>query len=61
MTVPASIKKTAALCAVLASLFAVSTASSQEAPKTQIDAPAEPNAIPLNTGGVEGQTAQESW
>jgi len=26
-----------------------------------MDAPAEPNAIPLNTGGVEGQTAKESW
>lgn len=62
MTVPASIKKTTALGAVFASLLAVSIGSSaQEAPKTQIDAPPEPNAIPLNTGGVEGQTAQESW
>jgi len=62
MTVPVSIKKITALSAVLASLLAVSIASSaQEAPKTQIDAPPEPNAIPLNTGGVEGQTAQESW
>lgn len=26
-----------------------------------MDAPAEPNAIPLGTGGVEGQTAKESW
>ena len=26
-----------------------------------LDAPAEPNAIPLGTGGVEGQTAKESW
>jgi acetyl esterase/lipase len=26
-----------------------------------LDAPAEPNAIPLGTGGVEGQTAPESW
>jgi len=36
-------------------------AFSQEPPKTPIDAPAEPNAIPLGTGGVEGQTAKESW
>jgi acetyl esterase/lipase len=51
-------KRAAALGAALAltsALFA------QEAPKTQIEAPAEPNAIPLNTGGVEGQTAKETW
>lgn len=44
----------------LAALLAVA-AHAQEAPKTQIEAPPEPNAIPLGTGGVEGQTAQESW
>jgi len=43
-----------------ACLFA-SAAFAQEPPKTQIDAPAEPGAIPLNTGGVEGQTAKETW
>ena len=26
-----------------------------------LETPAEPNAIPLGTGGVEGQTAPESW
>ncbi|PPK87857.1 acetyl esterase/lipase [Neolewinella xylanilytica] len=26
-----------------------------------LDAPAEPNAIPLNTGGVDDQPASESW
>jgi acetyl esterase/lipase len=46
--------------ACLFSLFNTS-AWSQEPPKTQIEAPAEPNAIPLNTGGVEGQTAKETW
>lgn len=46
----------------LAAMLAISMATwAQEAPKTQIDAPPEPDAIPLNTGGVEGQTAQESW
>jgi acetyl esterase/lipase len=35
--------------------------SAQEPPKTPMEAPAEPGAIPLGTGGVEGQTAQESW
>ncbi|HET9864797.1 MAG TPA: alpha/beta hydrolase [Steroidobacteraceae bacterium] len=44
----------------IAALF-LSTAFPQESPKTPIEAPAEPNAIPLGTGGVEGQTAQESW
>src|ERR1044072_2491680 len=44
-----------------AALFAVTTALAQEPPKTQIEAPAEPSAIPLNTGGVEGQTSKETW
>ena len=48
--------------ALLAAIFAISgPAFAQEAPKSQVEAPAEPNAIPLNTGGVEGQTAKESW
>ncbi len=38
-----------------------SVQAQEEAPKTPIPAPAEPNAIPLNTGGVPGQTAEESW
>jgi acetyl esterase/lipase len=44
----------------LAMLLA-SSAFSQEPPKTPIEAPAEPDAIPLDTGGVEGQTAKETW
>jgi len=36
-------------------------AFAQDPPKTPIEAPAEPNAIPLETGGVEGQTAKETW
>ncbi|MFL6575209.1 MAG: alpha/beta hydrolase [Povalibacter sp.] len=47
---------------VFAALLGIAASiSAQEAPKTQISAPAEPKAIPLNTGGVEGQTASESW
>lgn len=58
----ASTKRPIATCALLAAMLAGSTwAFAQEAPKTQIAAPAEPNAIPLNTGGVEGQTASETW
>src|SRR5688572_24455658 len=47
---------TAALAAMLST-----TVYAQEPPKTQIEAPAEANAIPLDTGGVEGQTAKETW
>lgn len=50
-----------ALCAAAAFLGLTATAWAQEAPKTQMAAPAEPNAIPLNTGGVDGQTAPETW
>src|SRR3954470_7115306 len=44
-----------------AALALSSALFAQEPPKTQIEAPAEPNAIPLNTGGVEGQAAKETW
>ncbi len=47
--------------AFIALLCLSSLAFAQEPPKTPIEAPPEPNAIPLNTGGVEGQTAQETW
>ncbi len=56
-----TITRGAAIGACLISLLAASAAIAQEPPKTQIKAPAEPNAIPLNTGGVEGQTAKETW
>ena len=49
------------LAAASAVLFISATALAQDPPKTPIEAPAEPGAIPLNTGGVEGQTAQETW
>jgi acetyl esterase/lipase len=44
-----------------AACLLASAAFAQEAPKTPIEALAEPNAIPLNTGGVEGQAAKETW
>lgn len=48
--------------AVLACLLALGTsASAQDGTIYPLDAPAEPNAIPLGTGGVEGQAAPESW
>ncbi len=46
---------------LIALLCLSSLAFAQEPPKTPIEAPPEPNAIPLNTGGVEGQAAQETW
>ena len=56
-----SLNKAALMAAGLAAMLIATTAVSQEPPKTQIEAPAEPNAIPLGTGGVEGQTAKETW
>src|ERR1041384_1253901 len=47
--------------AVGAAFVLASACFSQEPPKTQIEAPPEPNAIPLDTGGVEGQSAKETW
>lgn len=42
-------------------LFLSATAPAQDGTIYPLDTPAEPNAIPLGTGGVEGQTAPESW
>lgn len=36
-------------------------ASAQDGKMYPMDAPKEPNAIPLNTGGVANQPAKESW
>ncbi len=59
---PAFSKAPIAVCAALAAMLTISTSTSaQEAPKTPMEAPAEPNAIPLNTGDVAGQTANETW
>ena len=44
-----------------AALVFSSVLFAQEPPKTPIEAPPEPAAIPLNTGGVEGQSAKETW
>ncbi len=50
--------KSAALASVLA--FAASAAA-QDGTIYPLDGPAEPNAIPLGTGGVKDQPAKESW
>lgn len=48
--------------AALASLIAIAaTALAQDGTIYPLDAPEEPGAIPLGTGGVENQPATESW
>lgn len=47
--------------AVLAFLFTSTLAMAQDGTIYPLEAPAEPNAIPLGTGGVEGQPAPETW
>ncbi len=48
--------------AILVSLLFTSTfAMAQDGTIYPLDAPAEPNAIPLNTGGVDNQPAPETW
>jgi acetyl esterase/lipase len=42
-------------------LFITSFALAQDGTIYPLEAPKEPNAIPLNTGGVENQPAPETW
>jgi acetyl esterase/lipase len=52
----------AALALLLAALgLSAAPALAQTSPVTPAEAPAEPNAIPLNTGGVDGQSSPETW
>ncbi|WOI54518.1 alpha/beta hydrolase [Parvularcula sp. LCG005] len=48
-----------AVCSVVSVLTA--SAFAQDGKMYPMEAPAEPNAIQLNTGGVENQPASESW
>ncbi len=51
-----------AKAAILVGLLVVSTFTiAQDGTIYPLEAPAEPNAIPLGTGGVEGQPAPETW
>ncbi|ARA93869.1 esterase [Rhodothermaceae bacterium RA] len=52
--------KLASLLVFAASVFAA-PALAQDGTIYPLENPAEPNAIPLGTGGVEGQTAPETW
>jgi acetyl esterase/lipase len=61
MNIPATfLKLTHAAALALALAFAAS-ASAQDGTIYPLDAPAEPNAIPLGTGDVKDQPAPESW
>jgi len=42
-------------------MFFTVTVWAQDGTIYPLDAPAEPNAIPLNTGGVDDQPAEETW
>jgi len=50
-------KTTLLVCLLVVSTFA----TAQDGTIYPLEAPAEPNAILLNTGGVEGQPAKETW
>jgi hypothetical protein len=45
----------------LSALAFAASAMAQDGTIYPLEAPAEPNAIPLGTGGVEGQPAPETW
>jgi len=61
MTIPKAFRKLIQ-GAGIASLFALATSAyAQDGTIYPLDAPPEPNAVPLNTGGVENQPAEESW
>lgn len=49
------------LLLILSSLFFAESAVAQDGTIYELDTPEEPNAIPLNTGGVEDQPASETW
>jgi len=46
---------------VLAAGLTAGQAQARQAPMTPMSAPAEPDAIALNTGGVDGSTEPEAW
>jgi acetyl esterase/lipase len=60
MSRPARLRFTLPAIAVGTLVFAA-PAAAQQAPMYPMDPPPEPNAIPLGTGGVEDQEAEETW
>ncbi|MEO6003105.1 MAG: alpha/beta hydrolase [Opitutus sp.] len=61
MNLPHTFLKTTRAAALSAVLAFAASAFGQDGTIYPLDAPAEPNAIPLRTGGVKDQPAPESW
>ena len=61
MTDPKALINLTKAAALAALLTCVASAFAQDGTIYPLEAPPEPNAIPLNTGGVENQPAPESW
>jgi acetyl esterase/lipase len=57
----AALKNLSKTAILLFSLLLAGSISAQDGTIYPLDAPAEPNAIPLGTGGVENQPASETW
>ena len=56
-----SLTKLAKIFMLATLLFDVTLATAQDGTIYPLATPAEPNAIPLGTGGVEGQPSPETW
>jgi acetyl esterase/lipase len=61
MTLPDTLLKMTRAVALASLLAFAASASAQDGTIYPLDAPAEPKAIPLGTGGVKDQPAPESW
>ncbi len=61
MTSPKALRTLLKSAAIASLVSFAATAAAQDGTIHPLDAPPEPNAIPLNTGGVENQPAPESW
>ena len=61
MIIPATLMKLTRTAALVSSLVFAASAAAQDGTIYPLEAPAEPNAIPLGTGGVANQPAKESW
>lgn len=61
MTTPETLLKFTQTAALAALLACAASALAQDGTIYPLEAQAEPNAIPLGTGGVENQPAKETW
>lgn len=61
MTMPQTLRNLTKTVTLASLLAFVGSAFAADGTVHPLEAPAEPNAIPLGTGGVENQPAKESW